>query len=44
MSLDLDFVRKLNMAPKNEILNINKELKEIKIDIKTELKQTSEIT
>ena len=43
MSFVLDSVRKLILASQNKILNINKELKEIKIDIKKELKEIKEI-
>ena len=43
MDLDLDTVRKLLLASKKNILNINKELKELKDDIAEELVELKEV-
>ena len=43
MSLDLDFIRKLILVSKNDLFQINKELKDLKIIIKEELKELKEL-
>ena len=43
MSLDLDFIRKLILVSKNDLFQINKELKDLKIIIKEELNELKEL-